>query len=104
VRRGDVRRLRVPKGLGHEQRGVRYGVVVQADALLPRSVVLVAPTSTSARAASFRPVIEVRGGTTRVLVEQVGAVDVSRLGDRVGSLGAEELSDVDYALRTVLSL
>ena len=104
MRRGDVRRLRVPKGLGHEQRGVRYGVVVQADALLPRSVVLVAPTSTSARAASFRPVIEVRGGTTRVLVEQVGAVDVSRLGDRVGSLGAEELSDVDYALRTVLSL
>jgi len=104
VRRGDVRRLRVPKGLGHEQRGVRYGVVVQADALLPRSVVLVAPTSTSARAASFRPVIEVRGGTTRVLVEQLGAVDVSRLGDRVGSLGAEELSDVDDALRTVLSL
>lgn len=104
MRRGDVHRLRVPKGLGHEQRGVRYGVVVQADALLPRSVVLVAPTSTSARAASFRPVIEVRGGTTRVLVEQVGAVDVSRLGDRVGSLGAEELSDVDDALRTVLSL
>ena len=104
MRRGDVRRLRVPKGLGHEQRGVRYGVVVQADALLPRSVVLVAPTSTSARAASFRPVIEVRGGTTRVLVEQLGAVDVSRLGDRVGSLGAEELSDVDDALRTVLSL
>jgi mRNA interferase MazF len=104
VRRGDVRRLRVPKGLGHEQRGVRYGVIVQADALLPRSVVLVAPTSASARAASFRPVIEVRGSVTRVLVEQVGAVDVSRLGDRVGSLDVEELSDVDDALRTVLAL
>ncbi|MGQ0831188.1 MAG: type II toxin-antitoxin system PemK/MazF family toxin [Microthrixaceae bacterium] len=104
MRRGDVHRLRIPKGLGHEQRGARYGVVVQADALLPRSVVLVAPTSTKARAASFRPVIEVRGGTTRVLVEQVGAVDVSRLGDRVGSLGAQQLSDLDDALRTVLSL
>jgi mRNA interferase MazF len=104
VRRGDVRRLRAPKGLAHEQRGVRYGVIVQADALLPRSVVLVAPTSANARAASFRPVIEVRGRATRVLVEQVGAVDVSRLGDRVGSLDVEELSDVDDALRTVLAL
>jgi mRNA interferase MazF len=104
VRRGDVHRLRLPKGLGHEQRSVRYGVIVQADALLPRSVVLLAPTSASARAASFRPVIEVRGGTTRVLVEQIGAVDVSRLGDRVASLAVEELSDVDDALRTVLAL
>ena len=104
MRRGDVHRLRVPKGLGHEPRNARYGVIVQADALLPRSVVLVAPTSASARAASFRPVIGVRGGTTRVLVEQLGAVDVSRLGDRVTSLAAEELSDVDDALRTVLAL
>lgn len=104
MRRGDVHRLRVPKGLGHEQRGARYGVIVQADALLPRSVVLVAPTSTSARAASFRPLIEVRGGTTRVLVEQLGAVDVSRLGDRVATLASEELTDVDDALRTVLAL
>ncbi len=104
MRRGDVHRLRVPKGLGHEQRGARYGVIVQADALLPRSVVLVAPTSTSARAASFRPPIEVRGGTTRVLVEQLGAINVSRLGDRVASLDVETLSDIDDALRTVLAL
>lgn len=104
MRRGDVHRLRVPKALGHEQRGARYGVIVQADALLPRSVVLVAPTSTSARAASFRPVIEVRGVATRVLVEQLGAVDVGRLGDRVATLASEELTDVDDALRTVLAL
>ena len=104
MRRGDVHRLRVPKALGHEQRGARYGVIVQADALLPRSAVLVAPTSTSARAASFRPVIEIRGGTTRVLVEQLGAVDVGRLGDRVAALASEELADVDDALRTVLAL
>ena len=42
---------------------------------VPRSVVLVAPTPLSARAASFRPEIQVAGETTRVLVEQVGAVD-----------------------------
>ena len=42
--------------LCHEQRGRRFGVLAQSDALLPRSVVQVAPTSTSARPATFRPV------------------------------------------------
>ena len=102
--RGDVYRLHVPKGVGHEQRGDRYGVVVQADELLPRSVVLVAPTSRSARSASFRPEVEVPDEWTRVLVEQVGAVDVGRLGDLVGHLTREELWGVDEALTTVLGL
>jgi len=104
VLRGDVYRLQVPKGVGHEQRGDRFGIVVQADELLPRSVVLVAPTSRSARSASFRPEVEVLDETTRVLVEQVGAVDVSRLGDLVGHLTREELWGVDEALTTVLGL
>jgi len=102
VRRGEVFRFRLPKGMGHEQQGERYAVVVQADALLPRSVVLVAPTSRSARPASFRPEIVVAGDTTRVLVEQVGAVDAQRLARRVGRLGVEELWAVDEALATVL--
>ncbi|HVE46150.1 MAG TPA: type II toxin-antitoxin system PemK/MazF family toxin [Acidimicrobiales bacterium] len=102
--RGDVYRLKLPKGVGHEQHGERFGVVVQADELLPRSVVLVAPTSRSARAASFRPEIEVDGKTTRVLVEQVGAVDARRLGELSGHLSREELWGVDEALMTVLGL
>ncbi len=102
--RGDVYRFKLPKGVGHEQHGDRYGVVVQANELLPRSVVLVAPTSTSARAASFRPEIDLDGQTTRVLVEQLGAVDASRLGDLRGHLSPEEMWGVDRALTTVLGL
>ena len=102
--RGDVYELRVPKGVGHEQRGRRFGVIVQSDALLPRSVVLMAPTSTSARPASFRPKLVVEGENSRVLVEQVGAVDVSRLGDPVGHASAEEMWGIDESLMTVLGL
>lgn len=104
MRRGDVHRLRLPKGRGHEQRGERFGVVVQADAMLPRSVVLVAPTSRSARPASFRPEISLEGAATRVLVEQVGAVDAGRLGGLEGHVTAEELWGIDEALLTVLGL
>jgi mRNA interferase MazF len=104
VQRGEIYRFKVPKGLGHEQRGERYGLVIQSDALLPRSVVVVAPTSRSARPASFRPEVDVSGGATRVLVELLGAVDVQRLGRRVGRLTAAEMWAVDEALLTVLGL
>jgi mRNA interferase MazF len=104
VLRGDVRRFRLPKGVGHEQHGDRFAVVVQADELLPRSVVIVAPTSRSARPASFRPEAEIGGQTTRVLVEQIGAMDTGRLGELVGRLTHEELWGVDEALLAVLGL
>ncbi|MCP4962185.1 MAG: type II toxin-antitoxin system PemK/MazF family toxin [Actinomycetia bacterium] len=102
--RGDVYRFKLPKGVGHEQHGDRFGVVVQADEFLPRSVVLVASTSRSARAASFRPEIDLAGETTKVLVEQVGAIDASQLGEFAGHLSPEELWGVDEALLTVLGL
>ena len=104
MRRGEVYELRLPKAVGHEQRGRRYGVVVQSDALLARSVVLIAPTSRSARAASFRPEIIVAKESTRVLVEQIGAVDVGRLGRRVATTTPEEMWAIDDGLLTVLGL
>ena len=104
MQRGEVFRFKIAKGLGHEQHRVRYGVVVQADEFLPRSVVIVAPTSRSARQASFRPPVEVEGETTVVLVEQLGAVDVQRLGKRAGRLSVEEMWSVDEALATYLGL
>jgi mRNA interferase MazF len=104
VLRGDVYRFKLPKSVGHEQHGDRFAVVVQADEFLPRSVVIVAPKSQSARAASFRPEIELNGETTLVLVEQIGAVDAGRLGDLAGHLRREELWGVDDALSKVLGL
>jgi mRNA interferase MazF len=85
------------------QRGGRLAVVLQADHL-PLSTVVVAPTSTSARAADFRPQITVGGTVSRVLVEQLAAVDLSRLGEHVGRVSPEELLTLDDALRDVLSL
>ena len=104
MRRGDVFRFKIPKGIGHEQLGERFGVIVQADELFPRSVVLIVPTSRSARAATFRPEVVVDGDETRVLAEQLGAVDVQRLGRRAGRLTVEEMWSVDEALETILGL
>ena len=104
MQRRDIYELRLPKGVGHEQRGRRLGVVVQSDAMFPRSVVLVAPTSTSARVASFRPELDLDGQRTHVLVEQLGAVDVNRLGEQVGRVTVDQQWQIDAALLTVLGL
>jgi len=104
VTRGDVYRVRLPSRRGHEQRGSRFAVLVQADELLGLSTVLVAPTSRSARAASFRPEIEIAGERTRVMVEQLRALDVRRLDDFEGRLNASEMRGVDEALALVLAL
>ncbi len=104
MQRGDVYELRPPRRSGHEQQGRRFGVVVQSDALLPRSVVLIAPTSCSARPASFRPEVVIEGETTKVLVERIGAVDVNRLGEHVGLTSPEEMWGIDESLMTVLGL
>ncbi len=103
--RGEVFRLAAPRyARGHEQRGARYAVVVQSDELLRLSTTLVAPTSTRAQPASFRPVIELEGEETRVLAEQTTVVDPQRLGRSAGRLDAPELRALDEALALVLGL
>lgn len=103
--RGEVFRLPSRRGArGHEQRGARYAVIVQADEFLDLSTTLVAPTSTSAMPTSFRPRVSLEGRETRVLVEQTTVVDPHRLGRSAGRLEASELRAVDEALALILAL
>lgn len=104
MNRGDVYAINIPKGVAHEQHGKRFAVVVQSDALLPRSIVLVAPTSTSAKHASIRPEITIQKQVTRVLVEQLSAIAIDRLGKRIARIDIDEQWAIDDALITVLGL
>ena len=102
--RGDLYRLRSEKDAsGHEQRGPRYAVAIQSDGIV-LSTLIVAPTSTSAQPAIFRPEIEMDGTRTRVLVDQMRAVDAGRLGDFAGRLDGSEIGEVDRAVRLMLGV
>lgn len=102
--RGDVHRLRAPRGTrGNEQSGARYAVVVQSDDLL-LSTVLVAPTSRAALPRVFRPTIIIRDQETQVLIEQTTAVAPERLGELVGHLNRDELEQINNSLRLALEL
>jgi mRNA interferase MazF len=102
--RGDVHEYRDRQAVGHEQAGPRYCVVVQSTHLLPSSTVVVAPTSASAPELTYRPRVNVLDRRTSVLVEQMRAVDVSRLGRKVAELSMEEMWTVDDALKSLLGL
>lgn len=102
--RGDVHGVKLPRGRGRVQHGPRYAVVVQADELLALSTVVICPTSRSTPPATFHPEIVLEGQPTRVLCEMVGAVDATRLGDRVAHLPIAELAAIDDALGLVLGL
>jgi len=104
VTRGEIYRIRLPARRGREQAGPRFAVIVEADELLGLSTAIVAPTSRAAAAATFRPEITLAGESTRVLVEQLRAVDIERLEALAGRLSAREQRAVDDALALVLDL
>lgn len=54
--------------------------------------------------AGDRPEIEMDGTLTRVLIDQLRAVDASRLGDFAGRLDAAEVGEVDRAVRLILGV
>lgn len=102
--RGDIYRLRAPRGpRGIEQTGSRYAVVVQSDDLM-LSTVLVSPTSRSAPPRVFRPTITIAGEQTQVLIEQTTAVAAERLGALAGHVSFDELEQIDKSLRLALQL
>jgi mRNA interferase MazF len=79
-------------------------VIVQADALLALSTVVICPTSLSALPASFHPEVAINDQPTQVLCEMIGAVDARALGERVGHLTLDEQLRLDDALQLVLDL
>jgi len=103
--RGDIHRLKAAKGAkGHEQPDARYAVVLQPD-YLPLSTIIVAPTSTKSVPTSFRPVIDISGTKTQVMIEQASAVDTeTRLGQMVGRLSLAEMQAVNAAIFEVFGL
>ena len=104
MNRGDIYTITLKHGVSSELYGRRFAVVLQSNSMLPRSVVIIAPTSQSALDASIRPNIEVQQQPTKVMVEQMKAVSVERLGKKVGRVAAEEQWMIDDALFALLGL
>jgi mRNA interferase MazF len=105
--RGDIYRFKPGRSRqSHEQRGRRFAVVVQARRFAHLSTWLIVPTSASAAGTVYRPQIEIPdAGTSLALCEATVSIDPHvRLGDCVGSLGCEEMREIDAAQRLLMDL
>lgn len=104
LKSGDIHRVRFGPAQGHTQAGTRPAVILQANGLMGLSTVILAPLSRSARGTSFRPRVLMDDIPSRVLVEQMTAVDVRQVGTRLGTVSADEHVEIDQALRLVLGM
>lgn len=87
----------------HEQRGRRLGVIVSRTDLISPMVTVV-PMSTSARPTVFRPVIEIDGQETTLLVDQLRSIDVDYIGKYVAVLNPTDLATLDDTLGRYLGI
>jgi len=102
--RGDIYRLKTSRNTtGHEQRGPRYAIVMQSDAVM-RPTVVVVPTSTSTIADDTRVKLTFSGVETHALTEQIAAIDRSRLGEKVGQADFQTIMEIENAIRLLLGM
>jgi len=111
-RRGDIHFVDFGEVGGHVIRGPHPALVIQTDRLAHSSTVIVAPLTSSARAADFQPPFLVRvtareSGLPRdgwIKCDQPATLPTSVLGPRVGRLSPAAIERLDVALRFVLGL
>lgn len=115
MQRGDVHLVSFDPAAGSEAGKTRPAVLVSNDGAnrsasrLGRGVLTVVPlTSNTTRVYPFQLLIRAGAGglsrDSKAQAEQVRAVDVSRLGDRLGTLPGELMAELDERLRIHLGL
>lgn len=103
MEKGDIYRIH-PYPASYSRQEIRLGVIVQSNALLKLSTVLIAPISQNAQCSSFRPKITIKGETAHILIDQIWPIEVSRFGQLVAQLSPEENWAIEEALKIVLDL
>lgn len=106
--KGSIYRIRHdPTAKGHEQRGRRFAVVVQATHFEHLSGWAVVPTSSSPNAhpGLLHPTIDWGAGESVVLCDGIKSIDPSqRLGDHIGTVRLAEMQAIERALQYLLDL
>lgn len=104
IERGDLFRVAF-RGEGHRIDGPHYAVVVSDEPYNWLPTVIAVPFSSGARPDEIHPETTINGARTRAKVDQVQAIDKTKLKDKVGSMaGATVMALIDEQLRYLLAL
>lgn len=111
VKRGDVWFLNLDPALGHEINKSRPGLIIQNDVGNAYSTLTIIAPITSQGLDKIYPIeVSVKAGNaglekdSKVLLNQIRAIDKRRLIHKIGEFDQETLRRVDDALEISLSL
>ncbi len=113
MKRGDLYWLDLPDQEGYEQSGTRPCVIVMADILMGiANLVVVVPFTSSQieKYAKLPTSVMVSAGEGGLLADsvalghQIRAVDRKRLAERIGTLPAKYVVEIEDVLRDILDL
>jgi len=103
VKRGEVWLCRLDATRGREIRKTRPCLIVSPEEIEVLDLTIVAPMTTGSRPAGFRTPIKFAGKSGLILLEQIRAVDKSRLIRKLGSVDARTLSTALAILREMFA-
>ena len=105
-KRGFVYWVKLDPAIGSETRKTRPGLVVSNDEGNEMSSrIIVAPiTSKTQKVYPFETEVEINKTAAKIMLDQIRAIDKSRLGEKLTELSHEKMKQVDKALKVVLSL
>ncbi len=111
VKRGDIWTVNLDPTIGHEIKKLRPAVIIQNDIGNKYSSMTIVAPITSQHTEKVFPIevlitkenAEIEK-VSKVLLNQIRAVDKERLIRRVGKLNEETLEKVDYALKISLGI
>ncbi len=109
VRRGEIWFVNLDPTIGHEIKKSRPAVIIQNDLgnKFSQTTIVAPVTSSVERVFPFEALIGKKGGLdkdSKVLLNQIRAVDKKRLVKRLGRLDSESVAKVDEALKISLGL
>ena len=104
MRRGEVWWVALDPTVGSEIQKTRPCLIVSPDVMVSGlRTVLVAPMTSRGGVASFRPATTFKGKTGLIVLDQIRAVDKSRLRRRMGRISDESLTNALSMLRWIFS-
>ncbi len=105
-RRGEIYWVGLDPTVGTEIRKTRPAVIVSNDSLnrFGSRVVVLPVTSNVSSLYPGEARIQIRGAAGRVLGDQLRSIDKVRLKSRIATLSADELRNVEDAVRITLGL
>jgi mRNA interferase MazF len=104
MKRGEVWWVALDPAVGSDIQKTRPCLIVSPDVMVSGlRTILVAPLTSRGRATSFRPPVSLKGKAGLILLDQLRAVDKSRLRNRMGKVSDETLTNALAMLRWIFA-